>query len=300
MQATNERSTPDFQIIGGVGTVALINPDTTIDVDRKEVVAPSSLFLSNRREGGTLRDLDILVLSSDPNKIHRINSIVSDTVGDKLEPSVSNIKPEKALQQQLRKPLGMTAIKSFLSYRYEYKGNIVKALFPFAVPIAPESLETWTLKVKDMKIPIPNPAMSISSYLNRSVIGLRPKDREKVNKMATNVFSKAPELMEWVTKGPGANQVDLGLLLRSLTPYRRHDDIFNLKKPILPMSNLAEHEYFMLPESSPMMKRMIIGQTAIKALLLYGIESNKTIGTFLRQFAQHHPGLVSNNEINID
>jgi hypothetical protein len=295
-EAINEKSIPNIQVVGGIGSVALAHPDVIIDVHKKEVIAPPSLYLSNRRDDGTLRDIDIFVLSSKLEDVTVIKSIAEDKINDNLELSISGIKSEKIFNNQINNPFGSVAIKSFLSDRYRYKDNIIKSVFPFAVKIDPESLETWTLIYRDMYLPISNPAMSIISYTNRLITGVRPKDSLKLGVMISNVFSKSPELLDWAIEGPGASQLNLGLLLRSLTPNKKHKDLFELREPVVPLLKLAEHESFMLPELSLAMKRMVIGQVAIKAFLLSMVESMPVINKLSREFAQHHPGLIVNND----
>ncbi|MEI7539724.1 MAG: hypothetical protein WCJ36_03095 [Candidatus Saccharibacteria bacterium] len=268
---------PDIQIIGGVGSAALEHPDTVIDTRNKEVIAPDSLYLDTYRPNGSLRDLDVLVLSSDRKDIDLVNRYMTETVGDNLERSAFGIKPAELLRKQMCSPLGFMALKTFLSDRYDMPAGMVKSLFPFSVPIKPESLEPWTLSIGNSHIPIPNPAMSVINYTNRSIGGIRPKDLTKVSNMANSVFSKAPELRDWAVEGPGASQVNLGLLLRSLTPGRKHTDVFNINRPILTANDLIEHESFILPELTTREKQLMVGMATIKATLLSSVESNSTI-----------------------
>lgn len=272
-----DKTAPNIQIIGGVGSAALEHPDTIIDIHNKEVIAPDSLYLDTYRPNGSLRDLDVLVLSSDRKDIDLVNGYMAETVGSSLELSAFGIKPAESLRKQMRSPLGFTALKTFLSDRYDMPDGMVKSLFPFSVPIDPESLEPWTLSIGNNHIPIPNPAMSVINYTNRSIGGIRPKDLAKVNSMADSVFSKAPELRDWAIEGPGASQADLGLLLRSLTPNRKHADIFNINRQILPTSGLIKHESFILPELTTREKQLMVGMATIKATLLSSVESNSTI-----------------------
>jgi len=186
----------EVQIIGGVNSAALVHPDTVIDADSKTVIAPSLLHLPTQRNDAakTRRDLDILVKSSNPDVIERVERIVDETVGTALERSVFGIVPEKVLRRQLRHRFGFTALKTFLSDRYVHPDDIdtpdgvdspdrmIRSLFPFGVPIDSESLESWTLTVGDMHVPIPNPAMSIINYTTRSISGVRPKDKKKLKK----------------------------------------------------------------------------------------------------------------------
>lgn len=315
----NESIDSDIQIIGGVCTAALSDPETVINIDDKEVIAPSSLFLSTVRPDGSKRDLDILVKSSESADIEFINHIAQTTIATDLDPSVFGYKTEDVLENQIRHPLfGRAALKTFLSDRYvvspglEHKlipiscvlrlvekkerYGMVKSLFPFVVPIDPESMESWTLTVGDMHLPIPNPAMSIINYTNRSISGVRPKDLEKLHIMRDNVLSKAPELRDWALDGPGWDQVKLGLLLRPLTPNKSHVDIFNSGKSIAPNSSLSERPEFMFGNLTESQKRQILAVTAFKAEFLSYFESKPGIVSLFQKNLEHRVGSIVNND----
>lgn len=296
VQALSDESITNVQIIGGVNAIALCHPDTIIDTKNKEVIAPLSLNLPTRRPDGVLRDLDVLVHSCKDSDISRVKRLMARTVGSELDPSVFGFKSHEVLERQLSRPFGYSALKTFLSDRYIMSdGTSVKSLYPFSVPIDPESLETWTLIVGDMHAPIPNPAMSVINYTNRSIGGIRPKDVDKVELLSKNIFSKVPKLRDWAIEGPGWSQVQLGLLLRSLTPNKRHNDIFGVDREILPLSKVVETDAFMLPEVSLKMKRRIIGSVAIKAEILSRAESNKFVRfIFQKYFERRLDSIIEN------
>ena len=311
---------PTVQIIGGVNSAALTHSDTVIDFENKEVIAPDSLDLPTLRPNGSLRDLDVLVLSSSLDDIQSVENLIRETVRGELDPSVFSLKNEESLKKQILKPLfGFAAIRTCLSDRYVVSENtersllpytspihslrtgrgygMVKSLFPLATPIEQESLETWTLSVGDAHIPVPNPAMTIINYTNRSIRGIRSKDKAKVEKMASMVFSKAPKLREWAIYGPGSDQVYLGELLKSLTPNKDHGDIFGVGNmgSRMSRSNLAEHESFMAKDLSHEEKCQILAVAAIKASLLSFAESNKFISTFFQRFVERRIDSIVKN-----
>lgn len=291
----------NVQIVGGINAVALQHPDTIIDVKNKEVIAPDSLYLPNMRQDGTQRDVDILVLSSEESYISWVQSQAEDRITG-LEPSVFGYKNAETLKRQMRHPLGYAALKTFLSDRYDHTFDIglqsgfVKSLFPLAVPINRESMETWTMTVGDTYFPIPNPAMTIINYSNRSISGVRNKDFEKVKQLSSSVLTKAPELRDWALDGPGSSQNQLGLLLRSYTPNRPHLDLFGSNHPILSLDELAEHEAFMLPDLSHSQKKRILAVTAFKAEVLAFAESNKLIVSLFQRFVEKHFDSIVKNK----
>jgi len=300
IEAINSRQANEVQIIGGINSVALVHPDTIIDTNNKKVIIPDSseLYLSTHRLDGTLRDLDVLVLSCDEYEIENVRQIVDETVGNSLEQSVFGFKSYKSLNKQLRNPFGIAALKTFLSDRYclEDEDMMVKSLFPFSVLLEKQSLETWELDYDDMSIPIPNPAMSIINYTNRSISGVRSKDKSKVDMLASRVFKKAPELLDWAVDGPGASQVALGGLIRSLNQNKKQSNYFGSDKQLIPDSRLAEHESFMLPNLSGIAKFSIIALAQAKAMGLSYVESNTAIVTFWQKNVEKHVDSIVMNK----
>lgn len=293
-EALKQESITDVQVMGGVYSAALLDPETVIDPKSKFVIAPALLYQDVRRpdRNKSLRDVDAFVKSSDRKYIALIEQILKETVGTELERSVFGIVPEKVLRRQLCHPFGFIALKTFLSDRYVQPDGLVKSLFPFGVPIDAESLESWTLTVGDMQVQVPNPARQVIDYTNRSISGVRPKDEKKVEEIAAIVFSKAPELLDWAVEGPGASQVNLGLLLRSLTPNKEHPDYFRANRPVMPVSELADSEYFMLPDLEANTRRRIVATAAFKANMLSFFESNKTFVSLFQKYIESHMGTL--------
>lgn len=267
-----EQGISNLRLVGGIAAVALGHPDTIIDMRDKKVIAPDDLYLSNIRDDGTLRDLDIRLYSSQQSDFDKVQETFNKTIGNQLELSIFRLGTERELYNIKHKPFGLQAITSHVSNIFQTKEGLVKALPPFCAKVDNESLEEWSLIYKDIKAPIQNPALSLICYTDRDIVGMRKRDVIKVKKMARNVFQKMPELRDWAVYGPGNSQFELGLLLRSLTPYRQHDDIFNAKKPTLPIKNIIDHEYFMYSEATQAKKYAVIGQAVIKAYVASKIE----------------------------
>ncbi|HUC96563.1 MAG TPA: hypothetical protein VMR16_02755 [Candidatus Saccharimonadales bacterium] len=300
-------SIDDVQIIGGINSAALVHPDTIIDLKAKEIIVPADICLSTVRDDKTksLRDIDVFVQSSDPRYIDSINDLAEVTIGAQLERSIFGILPSEALERQMRNPLGVAALfNTVVSDRYMVTDetalllpdgmvsddSMVKSLFPFAVPLSKEALETWTVTDgRDMRVKVPSPAAQLLNYITRSNTGVRPKDSGKVENMYENIFSKAPELRDWVLDGPGAPQVELGLLLRGLTPKKPHVDYFGTGKPILTHQEMVESESFMLQDISNEEKLRIVGRAAHKAVLVNFFESNPTFVALWQNGFEQNP-----------
>lgn len=291
---------PDVQIMGGLGSAALASSDVELSFDRKEVYIPAGFNLSAHRPDGTLRDVDVLVLSSDPSRISEVSDELEAAVGGALERSVFGIRPRQALAAQIEDPLGFRAFRTFVSDRYDLgDGELVKALFPFWVPLHQESLESWALHIGDEPpIPIPHPGATLANYTNRSISGVRPKDATKVAAIAANVFAKAPELKEWLVDGNGASQLELSALIASLSKDRRAiEAVFqDIPFPTYSHEELLHHEAFIPRDlASRRTKQQIIATAAFKAEGLHFFESNKYIVSAWQRFAEKRAQAIVKN-----
>ena len=293
----------DVQIMGGLGTAALVMSDVEINTATKEVIAPEGFFLPAHRDDGTKRDVDVLVLTSDQVRIAEVDAILKDSIGNGLERSVFGIRPQNALRKQINKPLGFRAFRTFLSDRYEADsetpGAYVKSLFPFAVPIEPEALETWTLVMGDdqSRIPIPHPGATLANYASRSISGLRPRDYDKITHVADNVFTRSPEVKEWLVDGPGKPLIELSTMIASLRkPGLTSTSLIDgLHVRTFTHDELIEQPSFMLPEQPEQRKRAIIGEAAFKATALHAFESNPLVVMLWRHFLERRAGAIVKN-----
>lgn len=293
--------TDDLQLIGGVGAAALVNAETVIVTDEKTVIAPADLFLPQRRDDGNLRDFDALVLSSQPEHIRAYEAIGEEIIGDELELSFFGLRPAAELEWQKRHPL--RALKQFLADRYveqDESGKITeayKALFPFSAPMPIETLETWRLYVGEddpAPAPIPHPGTTVLNYLTRSISGLRPKDADKVGRMARNIQQKAPEIRDWIMDGPGQSQIQLARILNELGNKSRTIELG--AATVYPMDT----EVWMSPELVDMdaqlvTEAMVLTASYAKARALRFAESQEKIVTLWQRAAEKHVhGLVHN------
>ncbi|HYH36563.1 MAG TPA: hypothetical protein VD706_03625, partial [Candidatus Saccharimonadales bacterium] len=193
----------EVQFIGGIGSAALADEATVIRPEEGIVVAPEGLHLPSRRDDGNKRDMDVLVLSTDRGRIDEVEGMAEEAVGDQLEISVFGLKDGTHVEKQLRHPVfGWKALKTFTGDRYvsEFAGEtfMEKVLFPFAVPIPAESMDSGRLEVDGVWLPIATPPGALMNYVTRSVSGIRAKDADKLERMASNVFGQVPDYVDWV------------------------------------------------------------------------------------------------------
>lgn len=213
----------DVFVIGGLGSAALSHPDMQLSSTDKVIAVPD-LTVSRRRIDGTVRDIDVLVTSRDDRETLAVEWCLADTIRDELGVSVCNIANGDGILQDIRQPFHIRTLPSgFTSNRYsnpfpELNSELVRYIFPFVAPLPAEHFDQWHVEVKDsgVRIPVPPPASTLSNYLVRSVIGLRPADNIKVPAAARAVFKQSEEQEEWLFDGPGKEQVELATILRSL------------------------------------------------------------------------------------
>lgn len=304
---------PDVQIMGGIGSAALKHPGTRILVDERRIVAPDDFLedegvsesLARFRTDGTLRDFDLLVHSADPQAIAEVEDIAAMTVDGQLDISAFGLHDAEELDQQIENPLGFFAVRTFVSDRYLYEdGNMKKSLFPFAVPLEREVLENWTLEVGDQEFQVSNPASTILNYLTRSISGIRGvKDGPKVQAMAAQIFSKAPELADWCVDGPGQSQMELAGILQTL---RRSDSLPKAKRTLDvggvlkikagSVRALADHEAFMIPDVDANVRDAVLALSVAKSRLLgYGESQQWVITLYQKHIERLLDGITKNS-----
>lgn len=212
---------PDIQLMGGVGSIALSHQDLIILPRENTMVLNAQLQLSTRREDGTKRDLDTLVLTTDQDVVDRAEAEAAAIIGDELDLSFFGLRDVSELHDIVTHPTRST-MRQWLADRYVIMGadgsvdSVTKAVFPFAAELDPAVLETWTLMLNGKAVAVPNPATTLLNYLTRSITGLRPKDEPKVHKLAASVLGKAPELREWIYDGPGRELYEFAQLLQGV------------------------------------------------------------------------------------
>lgn len=306
VQAT--KGLPRIHIIGGNGSAALAHPEVRINTDYKTIEAPASCDLPQHRPDGTLRDADILVLETQTDKIEAIEEIANATI-EGLEVSVFGLKPSRQLIDQADSPI-RSSMKVFLGDRYifvppEYSrdGQIIgeKSLFPFAVEMPVETLDTYTLSLdgSDLLVPTSHPAATVLNYLTRSISGLRTKDAKKVMALADNVF-KNPDMLEWVTDGPGKSTLNLARVLHTLRESRRKPQVLEVGKHLkiepLDLAKLHDRPEFMYKSMGRRASRALVEVAHVKGRALHVAESQEKIVTWWQKNVERRiHGIVHND-----
>lgn len=271
----------DIQLMGGIGSAALTDARTAIVLDEKRVVAPPDLYLSQYRSPGNLRDLDALILTTDDDLKDQAEAMVKKLIKDQLEVEMFNLKPAQQLDDQRQKPL-LAAALTLVGDRYAHEPTndqaieAQKALFPFAVDMHPETLETWRLYIGEKDrypLPIPHPGTVILNYMTRATYGPRHKDRKKLNEMAGKIAQKAPQIRDWIADGPGNSQLELARINNQLGNFGR-----KISTPAVTIErlrgNLREHPAFMVADAPLSTQLAVLGITRLEATLDNLVESS--------------------------
>jgi hypothetical protein len=302
---------PPIQIIGGNGSAALVHEQTRIDLEARTIEAPAVCDLPRFRSDRSLRDLDVLALSTDQEQVDSVEALAEQLIGGELEISVFGLKTAAALGQQRRQPL-RSAARVFLGDRYvtiirDERGEVVdidgfKALYPFQAAITADMLETFQLSIAGgVDTPTAHPGATILNYLTRSVSGVRAKDLEKVQAMTDNVLTRYPSIREWIIDGPGRATFDLGRILHTLGQPRRSPRTLRLggQLELVPyrLSELRGHPGFMAADLAPLMQRVVIEIAHFEGRVLAGFESKPTIVTFWQKHIEHRVRAIIHNEL---
>jgi len=297
-----DHALPEVQLMGGIASVALQHPGTEIRVDERCIVAPKGFLqdetvleaLRPLRKNGTLRDLDALVLSTDQAKIDSVEALAEQKIGQRLDISVFGLHKAAQLREQVANPSGWQVLKTFVSDRYvDDDSTIRKALFPFAVEMPPDALEPYSLEVGDHVFQTANPAAAVLNYWTRSISGLRPKDADKVQTMASRVFDKAPELVDWSIDGPGRSQMKLAAIFHTLrwaNSWTRANRQLELGGALQVRAGsvraLAQDESFMLPDADANTRDGALAMALVKSRGLGIPESNDTIVKLFQTYVE--------------
>jgi hypothetical protein len=235
-----------YQLMGGVVTKALSSLNILISPQDRTVLVRDEMYLPTWRmrdteqpdgvitsEAVSRRDADYLLLTTDSATIHAQKQETKAAAGKRIDVSVFGLHPYEQLEQQMADPFGSLATV-WVSDRYVTNTGLAgepteasevhKGLFPFAAEVDPELCKTWTLRLegnKGLELPMPHPAAMILNYLTRSLSGLRPKDLDKINVAAANIFNLYPDALQILRDGKGKKQVDLAGALYTLRGGKR-------------------------------------------------------------------------------
>lgn len=304
-----------YQVIGGTGSAALALAETLVLPRDVLVAAPENLFVPQFRDKKqrNKRDLDLLVLSSHEPTREAVETTARETIHRDLKLSVFGLKSAAALRHAHEHPI-LPDVFSWVSDRYvEESGGTVtelwKGLYPFAVPVDTETLETWYLQVGKQAVltPIPHPGATLLNYLTRSVSGIRPKDMEKLlgtkdQQGIAETVLQTPGMKEWLFDGPGKNLVHLARVLHGLRqPYDNQQPLVLTDRisltPVHPKTLPFDPAFMFATESAELgfgpANHLSVARA--KSRVVHAYEKNEKLVAVWQQFVEPLIGKVLHN-----
>lgn len=267
---------PDIQVMGGLGSAALRHPKLVIDSENKELRVPDHK-VSLLRPNGTKRDADVFVATTDTERIKEVKRALTASVAGRLAVSVCAFHPHTSFDRQ---PYVQTDVTSDRYCIDPFRRRYGKVLSPFVAPIDPEGLEQWHLIVNDeLSIPVSHPGATLTNYTQRSIVGLRPKDKEKTDEAARMVFAKNPEIKEWLLDGPGRSQFDLSHAFTSMRQQNAPvvEVVEGIELPTISLDEMIDGPLMIAPDARRSLREQAVKFAALKSRAAFAIESNKHI-----------------------
>jgi hypothetical protein len=283
--------------------------------DEKTVEATKAADAPMIRPNGTGRDWDILVTTTDPRVIGKIDGKIKDRlfskygVSEKLV-SVFGLGPADTLQAQAEHPLERTIVakNSFLSDRYaamDGRGGVSKlfrALPPCAVQVDPQTIEPWALKIEGLgEVPMVSPAAMLLNYTQRSIGGLRGKDRPKWLEALQTIRKDCPAVLGQIHYGPYAQQAELTTLIESLRPGKPQPGSamyeLGLRNKKYTTAELVHHRAFMGRGHDFATMAAVLGVARFKAVVVHAGESLPKVVDAWQSLLEHSPivqGIIKN------
>ncbi len=161
--------------VGGIPTILLNDPNTTIHPNAKHVTT-SSPKIEDLRTNGTPRDIDILYLSNTKQEIEAFFSRFNKEIHKPEYPRVPSVSIS-AYETEVKKRayIQLVAQMSKSDSKVTFSVGDVKEVIS-AVTFE----DLWTVQYQERKLTILHPVAHAHLYRIRSVAGLRQKDKEKI------------------------------------------------------------------------------------------------------------------------
>jgi hypothetical protein len=198
-----------YYLLGGITAGAIVNKQTRFDHDSRVIEPTNDSAELNMRDNGTLRDADVLVLDvlSDV-RAREINDVIAQALGRRLLGSVFGVDKREETKPQTSWWTSRRTVDAAGTHRIQ--------LHPLEQVLPEESYEPWDMQLPEGGVVSTlNPAGIRLAYGFRSVSGLRPKDKNKVNAMDKRLHQE-PEFMEQIHEGPFKPWLDMAEAVRLL------------------------------------------------------------------------------------
>lgn len=172
----------DHRFVGGVSYGGLLNEKThlKIDLPNKEVELVNHNPLTMVRDDHTLRDIDLIFLTTEPKKIFELKKFIA-ALKREVRPAIGqtpSISFEGPVPRRVTKPKGFLRFVTVIEIQ---KTALFLRFDTIRQQISRTSLEPWTVILEDgLRFTTRNPIADYFAYQFRSPSGVKPKDQEKL------------------------------------------------------------------------------------------------------------------------
>jgi len=172
------------RVLGGIAANAIIG-SAHIDWKDQTIVLDKDAYLSLvREENGTKRDIDVVSLSTNKTDTGRVKSVFAEAVGSSLAVSVFGLRRSTNGEKSHR--------FDFVSRHAVTASGMYQMQLDSVVTNLPDNwCDQWNVyRNFDDNMPIfttMSPLVIKGCYDTRSIAGLRPKDRDKVERLQKRI-----------------------------------------------------------------------------------------------------------------
>ena len=184
-----------YRVLGGAATMAMTAAEA-YDPQKERIFVPPSIMLDTERPNGTLRDVDYLIMTTDPEKIEEIHRDVTAAVGGKAVVSVFGFPKHEDIMA--RSPWSGRFMDFTSERTIDSAGNVFHVCHPIVQPVQAASYRPWTAEIDGIRdFSTLSPASHYAAYMVRSLGGQRPRDRAKMEDLRHTMRSLWPDLAEY-------------------------------------------------------------------------------------------------------
>lgn len=175
----SEIDTP-YRVLGGIAAHAILNANTIYWKDRV-IEVDQKAQLSTKRDNGTVRDIDTLIVSSVNQEVNKAKEALIDVVGSDLSVSVFGLRKKVKAKKTLIPNM------DFVSHRtIDDEGGFYIHLDKVETALTDDWYDAWEVRRPQDNAPLfqtLSPIAIEAGYRMRSITGVRPKDQDKVEKL---------------------------------------------------------------------------------------------------------------------
>lgn len=173
-----------YRVLGGIAAHAILNANI-IHWEDRIIEVDCEVHLSTRRENDTVRDIDTLIVSSSSQEVNKAKEALTDVVGNDLSVSVFGLRKRVKTRKTLIPNM------DFVSHRtIDEEGNFYIHLDEVETALTNDWYDAWEVRRPQDDSPLfqtLSPVAIEAGYRMRSITGVRPKDKDKLEKLRERI-----------------------------------------------------------------------------------------------------------------